>query len=169
MPKFHYPTLLLLAILLCTCVPAPKSPARKPNILLFLVDDMGWMDNTVNGSQYYETPNMERLAKMGMNFTLAYAANPLYSPTRASILSGKHPGRFGMTTPAGHLSPNPDEDLTRTEGVPWQKVVQQGVRTFFPLEEFTIAEALKTNGYTTAHVGKRHLGQKGVLARAARL
>lgn len=170
MPKYYLPALLLLGFFLCTCGPAPlvkqtnsqvaKKPAR-PNVLMFLVDDMGWMDNTVNGSEYYETPNMERLAKMGMNFTRAYAANPLCSPTRASILSGKHPGRFGMTTPAGHRPPNPDEDLTRTEGAPWQKVAQQGIRTFMPLSEFTIAEALKTNGYTTAHIGKWHLGQKG--------
>ncbi len=160
MPNQCYPLLLLLCVF-CTCAPAQQPEVRKPNILLFLVDDMGWMDTSVNGSEYYETPNMERLAKLGMTFTRAYAANPLCSPTRASILSGKHPARFGMTTPAGHLPPNPEEDLTRTEGAPWQKVVQQGIRTFMPLEEFTVAEALRTNGYVTAHVGKWHLGGEG--------
>ena len=57
----------------------------RPNIILFLVDDMGWMDTTVNGSKYYETPNMERLAKRGMVFTDAHTASPLCSPTRARV------------------------------------------------------------------------------------
>ncbi|CAH1001858.1 Arylsulfatase [Neolewinella maritima] len=152
---------LLLISLLTACTTQRDAPPQRPNIVFFLVDDMGWMDSSVYGSQYYDTPNMERLARMGMTFTRAYAANPLCSPTRASILTGKHPGRFGMTTPAGHLPPNPEEDLRRTTGAPWQKVVQQGIRTFLPLEEFTLAEALQRNGYRTAHMGKWHLGQRG--------
>ena len=170
-PSWPYPTYmfrplpyasLLLAILLCTCAPPPEPvAARPPNVVFFLVDDMGWMDSEVYGSEYYDTPNMRRLADMGMRFTRAYAANPLCSPTRASILSGQHPGRFGMTTPVGHLPPNPDEDLTRTEGAPWQRVAQQGVRTFMPLEIVTLAEALRGNGYRTAHMGKWHIGARG--------
>jgi len=61
----------------------PAGKGKRPNILFFLVDDMGWMDSTVYGSKYYHTPNMERLASRGMTFTDAYAANPLCSPTRA--------------------------------------------------------------------------------------
>lgn len=133
---------------------------EKPNIIFFMVDDMGWVDSEAYGSEYYETPNINRLAKMGKRFTRAYAANALCSPTRASILSGKHPGRFSLTTPAGHLPPNPDVSLAAVKGAPWMKMACPGSRTFMPLEEFTIAEALKTNGYTTAHIGKWHLGHE---------
>jgi len=133
---------------------------EKPNIIFFMVDDMGWADSEIYGSEYYETPNINRLAKMGKRFTRAYAANALCSPTRASILSGKHPGRFSLTTPAGHLPPNPNVSLAAEKGAPWMKMACPGSRTFMPLEEFTIAEALKTNGYTTAHIGKWHLGHE---------
>ncbi|WP_422083592.1 sulfatase [Ulvibacterium sp.] len=133
---------------------------RKPNIIFFMVDDMGWMDSEVYGSKYYDTPNITRLAKMGKRFTRAYAANALCSPTRASILSGKDPARFSLTTPAGHLPPNPDVSLAAKKGAPWMKMACPRSRTFMPLEEFTIAEALKTNGYTTAHIGKWHLGHE---------
>jgi arylsulfatase A-like enzyme len=139
------------------CNITPKE-ANHPNIIFFLVDDMGWMDCTVNGSQYYETPNIERLARRGIVFTNAYAANPLCSPTRASIMTGKYPHRFHLTTPAGHLPPNPDVPLMKENGAAWNKVVCPDSRTFMPLEEFTIAEALKTGGYTTAHMGKWHMG-----------
>lgn len=133
---------------------------KKPNIIFFMVDDMGWMDSEVYGSKYYNTPNITRLAQMGKRFTRAYAANALCSPTRASILSGKHPGRFSLTTPAGHLPPNPKEDLSPKKGEAWMKMACPGSRTFMPLEEFTIAEALKTNGYKTVHIGKWHLGHE---------
>ena len=73
------------------------TPKAKPNVVLFLVDDMGWMDCEPYGSTYYETPNMERLAKRGLRFTNAYAT-PLCSPTRASILTGKYPSRHGILT-----------------------------------------------------------------------
>lgn len=133
---------------------------KRPNIIFFMADDMGWMDSEIYGSEYYETPNITRLANMGKRFTRAYAANPLCSPTRASILSGKHPGRFSMTTPGGHLPPNPNVSLEAEKGKPWMKMATPGSRHFMPLEEFTIAEALKTNGYTTAHMGKWHLGHE---------
>ncbi len=138
-----------------------KISKTPPSIIFFLVDDMGWMDTSINGSTYYETPNMERLAKMGMTFTRAYAANPLCSPTRSSILTGQDPARIRLTTPGGHLPPNPDKDLSAKKGAPWQKVATPASRTFLSTDQFTIAEALKENGYTTAHIGKWHLGQKG--------
>jgi len=158
---------LILCILIVACKDSKVitgkgriNADKNPNIIFFMVDDMGWMDSEVYGSQYYETPNITRLSKMGKRFTQAYTANPLCSPTRASILSGKHPGRFYLTTPAGHLPPNPDENLNKESARPWMKVACPGSRTFMPLEEFTIAEALKTNGYTTAHIGKWHLGHE---------
>ncbi len=131
---------------------------RPPNVVFFMVDDMGWMDSTVYGSQYYETPNMERLADRGMVFTNAYAANPLCSPTRASIMTGKYPARLRLTTPAGHLKPLPDEPLIPQEGPPHRKFLLPRSKRFLPADEYTIAEALRDAGYATAHVGKWHLG-----------
>lgn len=131
---------------------------RRPNIVFFLVDDMGWMDSTVYGSRYYETPNMERLAERGMRFTDAYAANPLCSPTRASILTGKYPARLEITTPAGHLPPLPDKPLLEDKLPPHHKTIFPRSRRFLPPGEFTIAEALRKAGYKTAHIGKWHLG-----------
>ncbi len=82
------------------------APERRPNVVLFLVDDMGWMDCGVYGSRYYETPHMDRFATQAMRFTRAYA-QPLCSPTRASILSGQHSSRHGVTTASGHQPPQP--------------------------------------------------------------
>lgn len=145
---------------LCFFSTYAQSQYRKPNIIFILADDLGWMDISANGSKYYETPNIDRLAKRGMIFSNAYTANPLCSPTRASILSGQYPARFHFTTPGGHLPPNPDVPLMGKKSVvAWQKVVTPVSRTFMPLETYTIAEKLKTVGYTTGFIGKWHLGQ----------
>src|SRR5690606_9634559 len=72
-------------------------PARKPNIVLVLVDDMGWADSGCYGSRYYETPNIDRLASQGLRFTNGYAACAVCSPTRASIMTGRYPARLGVT------------------------------------------------------------------------
>src|SRR5688572_1481182 len=100
-----------LALLVCAAVwyaaplaRAADAPAARPNVILFLVDDMGWMDSTPYGSTYYDTPNMERFAKRAMRFTDAYST-PLCSPTRASILTGKYSARHGITTASGHQPP----------------------------------------------------------------
>ena len=72
----------------------------KPNILFILADDLGWSDTTLYGTtRFYETPNIQRLAARGMTFRNAYAANPLCSPTRASIMTGLYPARIGITAP----------------------------------------------------------------------
>jgi len=134
------------------------STKKKPNFLFFLVDDMGWMDTTVYGSKYYETPNIERLAKRGMMFTDAYAANPLCTPTRASILTGKFPARFGIIGASGHIPPQPKVPLMAKTAAPWMKMVCQRSRHYMPHEEYTVAEALKENGYKTGFIGKWHLG-----------
>ena len=104
-------TVLVLSIFFISAVVLPAlaasaaTPEDKPNVILFLVDDMGWMDSTPYGSTYYDTPNMDRLAKRGMRFTDAYAT-PLCSPTRASILTGKYSARHGITTASGHQPPH---------------------------------------------------------------
>jgi arylsulfatase A-like enzyme len=134
--------------------------AEKPNIIFFLVDDMGWMDSTPYGSRYYETPNIERLAARGKLFTCAYSASPLSSPTRASIMTGRSPERFHLTTPAGHLPPNPDKPLLKDKAEGWKKMIDATTRTFMPLEEVTVAERLKEAGYKTCHIGKWHLGHE---------
>src|SRR5688572_4928671 len=92
-------TWVAMAMAVVTAWAAPA--ARKPNVVLFLVDDMGWMDCGVYGSRYYETPNIDRFAQRAMRFTDAYA-QPLCSPTRASILTGKYAARHGVTSATGH-------------------------------------------------------------------
>ncbi|MDA9555459.1 sulfatase [Pelobium sp.] len=149
----------LIFILTTNTIVTGQTKSKKPNIVFILADDLGWMDITSNGSKYYETPNIDRLAKRGMIFSNAYTANPLCSPTRASILSGQYPARFHFTTPGGHLAPNPDVPLMKDKAVAWNKVITPTSRTFLPLESYTIAEKLKTVGYTTGFIGKWHLGQ----------
>ncbi len=149
---------LILVVMLTGAAHAAPPGDRRPNIIFFLVDDMGWMDSTVYGSRYYETPNMERLASRGMMFTDAYAANPLCSPTRASILTGKWPARLRITTPACHLPPLPDQPLLPEKAAPHVKTIFPRSKRFLPPEELTIAEVLKRRGYRTAHIGKWHLG-----------
>jgi len=126
---------------------APTTPAPKPNILLILADDLGWADVGCYGSKYYETPNIDRLAAQGMRFTDAYAACGVCSPTRASLLTGKYPARLHLTD----WIPGEGNAATNRLEVPaW--------RQYLPLEEVTIARALKSAGYVTASIGKWHLG-----------
>jgi arylsulfatase A-like enzyme len=163
----NYKSLLLNSIAVCALTAnyqysTANNPVKeKQNVIIFLVDDMGWMDSGVYGSQYYETPNIDRFAEMGMRFTRAYAVNPLCSPTRASIMTGRYPSRFELTSASAHLPPNPDEDLTpKKKAEPWKKMSEPGVRHFMPLEEITLAEVLKKEGYATCHIGKWHLGEE---------
>ena len=136
-----------------------QADSKKPNIIFFLVDDMGWMDTTVNGSRYYETPNMERLAKKSMLFTDAYTASPLCSPTRASIMTGQYPARVGITTAVGHRPPlEPGASRYPEKAAPFRKMIYANSRRFVRPEEYTIAEALRDGGYKTAHIGKWHMG-----------
>ncbi|MFM8579300.1 MAG: sulfatase-like hydrolase/transferase, partial [Planctomycetaceae bacterium] len=129
--------------------------ARRPNIVLFLVDDMGWMDSSPYGSQYHRTPNIARLARQGMRFTRAYA-QPLCSPTRASLLTGKNAARHGITSAVGHLPPT--EGSLPESAPPNQAMIYPESRTFLDPVEYTLAEALRDAGYHTGHFGKWHLG-----------
>lgn len=132
---------------------------RRPNIVFFLVDDMGWMDSEPYGSAYYDTPNITRLAREGMRFTNAYAANPLCSPTRASIMSGKYPARLRFTSPAGHLPPIAEDAPPLAETAPpHQRLILPESQRHLPPGEHTIAEALREAGYRTGFIGKWHMG-----------
>jgi len=140
--------LLLAACLLIASAGLHASPAKeKPNIVFILVDDLGWADLGCYGSSFYETPNLDRLAKEGMRFTDAYAAAPVCSPTRASILTGKYPARLGIT-----------DWLPGRKDQPFQKLKRTELKSFLPLEETTLAEAFRDGGYKTAFFGKWHLG-----------
>ena len=130
------------------------------NVLLIHVDDLGWADIGVLGSDFYETPFIDRLAAEGMLFRQSYAAAAICSPSRAALMTGKYPARMGITDwiyarfqgvgttgLPGEYAENPDQPLRTPKN--------QG---FLPLEELTLAERMKAQGYTTFHVGKWHLG-----------
>jgi len=132
---------------------------KKPNIIFFLVDDMGWMDCGAFGSRYYETPNIDKLATRGMLFTDAYSASPLCSPTRGSIVTGQHPARIGISTAAGHQPPKPEgtSRFAAQAGTDSPVILPESLRFLEP-SQVTIAERLRDAGYRTAHIGKWHLG-----------
>lgn len=130
-------------------------PAKQPNVLFILVDDMGARDLSNEGSTFYESPNIDRIANEGMKFTRGYASCQVCSPSRASILTGKYPTNHGITTWIGdrageawpanrldsHLPPEYERNLR--------------------VSEITLAEAMKNAGYKTFFAGKWHLGSEG--------
>jgi arylsulfatase A-like enzyme len=123
---------------------------KRVNFLFFLVDDMGMMDLGTYGSTFHETPNIDRLANTGMKFNNGYAACPVCSPTRASIMTGRHPVRVDITDWIPGLAKRKTH-----------KLIHPDDRDNLALEEVTIAEELKTHGYQTFFAGKWHLGKEG--------
>ncbi|QDT32738.1 sulfatase [Thalassoglobus polymorphus] len=123
----------------------PVQSAEKLNVIVLLVDDMGWTDLGYCGSDLYETPNIDRLAATGMRFTNAYAACTVCSPTRVAILTGQSPARVNVTDfIPGHRLENLPQQIPD-----WTQKLEH--------RHLTIAEILKDHGYRTAHVGKWHL------------
>ena len=119
---------------------------ERPNIIMILIDDMGWRDLQCFGSSFYETPNMDALAAEGTVFTNAYAPCPVCSPSRASLYTGQYPARVGITNYIGA------HDFGKLAEVPYLD--------HLPTEEYTLSRAYKDAGYRTYHVGKWHLGGK---------
>lgn len=123
---------------------------QKTNVITILMDDMGWTDLSYCGSNFYESPNIDRLRSQGMSFTRAYASCPVCSPSRASFLTGKYPATLGVTNWIGYGTVHP------TKG----KLIDAPYIKHLPDGEYTIAAALKDAGYDTWHVGKWHLGKE---------
>jgi arylsulfatase A-like enzyme len=145
-------------LLACLVSLSPLVAADKPNIIFILADDLGAHDLGCFGSTFYETPNIDRLAKRGTRFTQAYAASPLCSPTRSSILTGQYPARTGITAPVCHLpTVQLEKSLTKNENGKVRLLDASSLTRLKP-EYFTLAEAFKEAGYATAHFGKWHLG-----------
>jgi arylsulfatase A len=136
---------LLLLVLLALATPCFGAPSRPPNVIVVLVDDLGLTDLSSYGSQFYETPNIDQLAKDGVKFTQAYSSSTVCSPTRAALLTGKYPARLHLTDwIPGYPSP-----ANKLQPPPWQK--------FLSSSEITLAQQFKSAGYATALVGKWHL------------
>jgi len=149
--KLSLHALLLPVLLYATCaVPGRASEPGGTNFVFFLVDDLGWTDLGCFGSSFYDTPNIDRLAASGQRFTNAYAACPVCSPTRASIMAGKYPARMATTDYFGAAQPEK-----------WKRNTKHLPATYedrLAHSEVTIAEALKEGGYSTFFAGKWHLG-----------
>ncbi len=153
------PTLLVRYLLAAACSAQLIGPAygnntdvnpRRPNVVLIVADDLGGMDLGCYGSKFHRTPALDKLAASGVRFTDAYAACPVCSPTRAALMTGKVPARLHLTDWLPGRGDRPDQMLRRPV-----------IRQELPLEEATLAEALKAGGYATAHIGKWHLGGEG--------
>lgn len=139
---------------------AETAAARKPNVVFILADDLGWRDTALYGSDYYDTPNLARLAARGMRFTQAYAASPLCSATRSSIMTGQWPARTGITSASCHGDAVRLEAQLARKAAPWMPAVPAADATRLDTDHYTLAEAFRDAGYRTGHFGKWHLGRE---------
>jgi hypothetical protein len=152
----HFFFVTLPLVLLYSCAPkktvAFKSKPTQPNVLFIIADDLGYTDIGVYGSQFYDTPNLDKLAKDAVRFTNGYANCPVCSPSRASFQTGKYPIHTGVTDwikgRKDQVGPTPND-----------RWIVPDTEYDLKLSETTIAEALKSRGYTTAFLGKWHLGE----------
>ena len=147
--KTNISTLALGCVLLPSVNIKAAEKIEKPNIIFILEDDLGWADLPMYGNKFNEAPNLTKLASQGVQFSNAYAAGPVSSPTRASIMSGQCPARVGIIDfIPGHFRPY--EEVT----------VPRNRTQYLPEEVVTIAESLKKAGYATGYFGKWHLGEE---------
>lgn len=138
---------LTLALGLALASPSPVAAQQPPNIVFILADDLGARDLAVDGSRFHETPHLDQLAARGVRFTAAYAAAPVCSPTRASLLTGRHPARIGITDWLPGRAPQPTD-----------RVLAPALPAHLGPDDRTFAESFRAAGYRTALVGKWHLG-----------
>jgi arylsulfatase A-like enzyme len=157
------PPRLLVAVgflsLSCAFLAAQNS-GQPMNVIMILSDDLGWADTSLQGrSDFYETPHLERLAEQGISFNRGYAASPLCSPTRASIMTGQNPARIGLTSPRGHLA-NAQTIEAQVLGRSRPDDKSIGILSAGVLDNRlpTLAKQVKAAGYATGHFGKWHLG-----------
>ncbi len=121
--------------------------AADPNVVLIVIDDMGWKDLQIYGSDFHKTPAIDQLAADGILFTDAYAACTVSSPTRASLMTGKYPAKLHLT------------DWIEGWKMPDAKLKVPDWTMYLPVEEMTMADLFKRAGYRTVHIGKWHLGE----------
>lgn len=143
-------TTCLAVLALIALSDGSRAPAAdRPNIVVIMADDLGWMDLHCQGNERLDTPALDRLAAEGMRFTDAYAAAPVCSPTRAAMMTGQAPGRLGLTN---HAPGNKDGF-----SLPDSNLREPPTERNLALSYVTIAERLSAAGYATAHIGKWHL------------
>lgn len=131
----------------------------RPNVIFILADDLGWRDTAVYGSTFYETPHIDALAESGMRFTDAYSANCLCSPTRASILTGQYPARYGLTDATGHIKGSHEHE-EQTETFDDARAAGPSSINYLDPKVYTLGKAMKDAGYATGFFGKWHLGSQ---------
>jgi arylsulfatase A-like enzyme len=139
-----------IRVLICAaCVVVGCATEQRLNVVMIVVDDLGWTDTGAYGSAFYETPNIDRLAASGARFTQFYTASPVCSPTRAGLMTGKHPARVNITNWIG--------------GEQKGRLLQADYERQLGLDEVTLGEAFHEVGYATGYIGKWHLGAGGFL------
>lgn len=166
--NFALPFGLLLTALACSTGERATPEHSPPNIIVIHIDDLGWADLSVQGSTYFETPNIDGLAASGIRFTDAYAAASVCSPTRAALMTGKSPARLGITDWIrarfqGGEVPDDGRNPEGYEADPEMPLMTPVNPLWLELEEVTIGEWLGRAGYKTGHIGKWHLGGEGWL------
>ncbi|MBA72610.1 MAG: arylsulfatase [Verrucomicrobiales bacterium] len=141
----HFLAFISASLIIFGTLPATHSSEKRPNIIFFLIDDLGWSDLGCYGSKYHLTPNIDKLAAGGIRFSQAYSASPVCSPTRSAVMTGKNPARLGITDWIGASQK-------------FRVLVTPKNTKALPQNELTFAESLNKSGYATAYFGKWHLG-----------